>query len=84
MTTSLSEIKIRKMYTTGQLALLLKVAPRTVSKWFDAGLFKHGSYKLPESNDRRITHEGLVAFLAEQNMPPVEWFFLPDKPEEKK
>ena len=47
--------------TTGEVAELLEVAPRTVSKWFDDGKFP-GGYVLPGSKDRRITWNGLTAF----------------------
>jgi hypothetical protein len=47
--------------TTGEVAELLEVAPRTVSKWFDAGKFP-GGYVLPGSKDRRITWAGLTVF----------------------
>jgi len=29
-----------KVFTTGQVAKICKVAPRTVSKWFDSGRFE--------------------------------------------
>ena len=29
-----------KVFTTGQVAKICKVAPRTVSKWFDSGRLK--------------------------------------------
>ena len=28
---------MKKVFTTGQVAKICKVAPRTVSKWFDSG-----------------------------------------------
>ena len=34
-----------KVFTTGQVAKICKVAPRTVSKWFDSGRLK----RLPDS-----------------------------------
>jgi excisionase family DNA binding protein len=57
----------KKVLTTGEVAKILKVAPRTVSKWFDAGKLK--GYRLEGSNDRRIPIEALEAFCLEHNMP---------------
>ena len=56
-----------KVYTTGQVAKICKMAPRTVSKWFDSGLLK--GYRIPGSQDRRIPHKYLVQFLKEHGMP---------------
>ena len=36
-----------KVFTTGQVAKICKVAPRTVSKWFDSGRLK--GYRIPGS-----------------------------------
>ncbi len=57
---------MNKIYTTGQIAKLCDVAPRTVSKWFDDGLLN--GYKLPGSLDRRVPREDLKAFLRAGNM----------------
>ena len=59
-----------KVYTTGQVAKICKVAPRTVSKWFDSGRLK--GYRIPGSQDRRIPREYLIKFLKEHGMPLVE------------
>lgn len=56
-----------KVFTTGQVAKICKVAPRTVSKWFDSGRLK--GYRIPGSQDRRIPREYLIKFLKEHNMP---------------
>jgi len=56
-----------KVYTTGQVAKICKVAPRTVSKWFDSGRLK--GYRIPGSQDRRIPREYLIRFLKEHGMP---------------
>ena len=53
-----------KVFTTGQVAKICKVAPRTVSKWFDSGRLK--GYRIPGSQDRRIPREYLIRFLKEQ------------------
>jgi len=56
-----------KVFTTGQVAKICKVAPRTVSKWFDSGRLK--GYRIPGSQDRRIPREFLIRFLKEHGMP---------------
>jgi excisionase family DNA binding protein len=58
---------MKKVFTTGQVAQMCKVAPRTVSKWFDSGQLK--GYRIPGSQDRRIPREQLVKFLKENQMP---------------
>src|SRR5262245_11350402 len=57
----------RSVFTTGQVAKICKVAPRTVSKWFDSGKLR--GYRIPGSQDRRIPREHLIRFLKEHNMP---------------
>jgi excisionase family DNA binding protein len=56
-----------KVFTTGQVAKICKVAPRTVSKWFDSGRLK--GYRIPGSQDRRIPREYLIRFLKDHGMP---------------
>ena len=56
-----------KVFTTGQVAKICKVAPRTVSKWFDSGRLK--GYRIPGSQDRRIPLTYLINFLKEHGMP---------------
>ena len=58
---------MKKVFTTGQVAKICKVAPRTVSKWFDSGRLK--GYRIPGSQDRRIPREQLIRFLKEHSMP---------------
>lgn len=58
---------MKKVYTTGQVAKICKVAPRTVSKWFDSGRLR--GYRIPGSQDRRIPREHLLRFLKEHGMP---------------
>ena len=55
-----------KVFTTGQVAKICKVAPRTVSKWFDSGRLK--GYRIPGSQDRRIPREYLIRFLKEHGV----------------
>ena len=44
--------KGKNVLTTGDVAKICNVAPRTVSKWFDSGQLK--GYRIPGSKDRRI------------------------------
>ena len=57
----------KPVFTTGQVAKICKVAPRTVSKWFDSGTLR--GYRIPGSQDRRIPREHLIRFLKEYGMP---------------
>jgi uncharacterized protein (TIGR02996 family)/excisionase family DNA binding protein len=68
---------IKKVFTTGQVAKILQVGPRTVAKWFDSGKLK--GYRIPGSNDRRIPREHLLRFIREQGLfaPPPESHFRP-------
>ena len=58
---------MKKVFTTGQVAKICKVAPRTVSKWFDSGAL-HG-YRIPGSKDRRIPLNQLIRFMKQHGMP---------------
>lgn len=58
---------MKKVFTTGQIAKICKVAPRTVSKWCDTGRLNH--YRIPGSMDRRVPREELLKFLKAHNMP---------------
>jgi len=57
----------RDVLTTGQVARICHVAPRTVSKWFDTGRLR--GYRIPGSRDRRIPVSQLRAFMRAHNMP---------------
>src|SRR5947208_2002972 len=59
--------KQRQVFTTGQVAKICQVAPRTVSKWFDSGKLK--GYRIPGSQDRRIPRDHLIRFLKDNGMP---------------
>lgn len=61
---------MRSIFTTGQAAKICKVAPRTICKWFDSGRLT--GYRVPGSQDRRITRENLIRFLKEHGMPHQE------------
>ena len=59
--------KGKNVLTTGDVARICNVAPRTVSKWFDSGQLR--GYRIPGSKDRRIPVSELVRFMKTNNMP---------------
>jgi excisionase family DNA binding protein len=59
--------KGKNVLTTGEVAKICNVAPRTVSKWFDNGQIK--GYRIPGSKDRRIPVAELVRFMKIHDMP---------------
>ena len=62
--------KGKNVLTTGEVAKICNVAPRTVSKWFDTGQLK--GYRIPGSKDRRIPATELMRFMKVHNMPLTE------------
>jgi excisionase family DNA binding protein len=62
--------KGKNVLTTGDVAKICHVAPRTVSKWFDNGQLK--GYRIPGSKDRRIPVSELMRFMKVHNMPTAE------------
>jgi excisionase family DNA binding protein len=59
--------KMKDVLTTGEVAKICNVAPRTVSKWFDSGTLR--GYRIPGSKDRRIPLNQLIRFMKQHNMP---------------
>ena len=59
--------KGKNVLTTGEVAKICNVAPRTVSKWFDTGQLK--GYRIPGSRDRRIPLNELKRFMKEYDIP---------------
>lgn len=57
----------REVLTTGEVARICRVAPRTVSKWVDTGKLR--GYRIPGSRDRRILLTQLVAFMRVHDIP---------------
>lgn len=55
------------MLTTGEVARICRVAPRTVTKWFDSGKLR--GYRIPGSRDRRIPRRQLIAFMRAHEIP---------------
>src|SRR5438270_9279132 len=64
---AMSSTKLKDVLTTGEVAKICNVAPRTVSKWFDSGAL-HG-YRIPGSKDRRIPLNQLIRFMKQHGMP---------------
>ena len=60
-------IRRKEVLTTGEVARICHVAPRTVSKWFDSGKLK--GYRIPGSRDRRIPRSQLIQFMRAHGMP---------------
>ena len=63
-------LKRKDVLTTGEVAQICHVAPRTVTKWFDAGRLK--GYRIPGSRDRRIPCSELIRFMKAHDMPTDE------------
>ena len=57
----------KNVLTTGEVAKICNVAPRTVSKWFDSGQLR--GYRIPGSKDRRIPVDHLLRFMRAHGMP---------------
>lgn len=57
----------KEVLTTGEVAKICNVAPRTVSKWFDSGSLK--GYRIPGSRDRRIPSAELLKFMRAHGIP---------------
>lgn len=57
----------KDVLTTGQVAQICSVAPRTVTKWFDSGQL--GGYRIPGSKDRRIPLNELIRFMKAHDIP---------------
>lgn len=56
--------------TIAQVAKILKVSPRHVSRLFDSGRLR--GYRIPGSQDRRIPRNSLLRFLEEPGLPTEE------------
>lgn len=73
MTTHVDNVNItagtlgRDVFTSGMVARICGVAPRTVSKWFDTGQLR--GYRIPGSQDRRITRRQLNEFFRANSLP---------------
>ncbi len=63
----MATVKAKDVLTTGEVAKICNVAPRTVSKWFDSGALS--GYRIPGSKDRRIPLNQLIRFMKLHGMP---------------
>ncbi|RMH14494.1 MAG: response regulator [Planctomycetota bacterium] len=61
----------KDVLTTGEVAKICNVAPRTVSKWFDSGQL--GGYRIPGSKDRRIPVAELHRFMKAHGIPLADF-----------
>lgn len=57
----------KPVLTTGDVARICHVAPRTVSKWVDSGKLR--GYRIPGSRDRRIPVDHLISFMRAHGIP---------------
>ena len=60
-------VEAKKVYTTGEVADIVGVNFRTVSRWIDKGIMK--GYKIPGRGDHRVTESGLLHFLQKNDIP---------------
>ena len=68
--------KGKNVLSTGEVARICHVSPRTVQKWFDTKLIN--GYRIPGSRDRRIPREELIRFMQANNIPiPAAFINLP-------
>lgn len=70
-------LRKKDILTTGEVARLCHVAPRTVSKWFDTGQLR--GYRIPGSKDRRIPVDQLLRFMHAHGMPTDGLVIGPDR-----
>ncbi|MCE5324780.1 MAG: helix-turn-helix domain-containing protein [Planctomycetaceae bacterium] len=64
------DLREKHLLTTGDVARICHVAPRTVSKWFDTGKLR--GFRIPLSRERRIPMENLICFMHEYGLPLTE------------
>jgi len=64
---AISMAKGNKVLSSGEVAKVCHVAPRTAQKWIDAGLLK--GYRIPGSRDRRVPVEEMIRFMKQHGMP---------------
>jgi len=57
----------RDVLTSGMVAKVCNVAPRTVTAWFDSGRLR--GYRIPDSKDRRIPRAEVIRFCRANGMP---------------
>ena len=73
---SRESLRRKPVLTVGEIALLCRVAPRTVSAlWFDTGRLK--GFRIPGSQDRRVYRADLIRFAEENGLTEVADFLAP-------
>ncbi len=55
-----------KIFTITEAAKICKVAPRTISRWFDSGMLK--GYRIPGTAEIRVPREFLIEFMKRRGM----------------
>ncbi len=65
MATKLGARMSKGYLTTGKIAKMFKVAPRTVAKWIDTGMMK--GTKIPGGKHRRVEPSEVVRFAEEHH-----------------
>lgn len=61
---------MNKSYSSGDVAKICNVTPRTIIRWISAG--KLNSFKLPGRGNNRVAEDDLIAFLHANQMPIPE------------
>jgi excisionase family DNA binding protein len=68
----LRDITRVELFTTGEVARVCHVSPRTAQGWIDRGVLQ--GFRLPGgSKDRRVPRASLAKFLRESGMPAPPW-----------
>lgn len=66
MITGPSPIPRKAVFTTGEVAAVLRTSIQRVDRWIDGGDL--AGYRIPGSTARRVTRESLVAFARERGI----------------
>ena len=59
--------KVKKLYTTGEVAKICNLSQQTVIRCFDAGRVE--GFRIPGSKFRGIPHESLIKFMQSNDIP---------------
>ena len=59
--------KVKKLYTTGEVAKICNLSQQTIIRCFDAGRVE--GFRIPGSKFRRIPHESLIKFMQSNDIP---------------
>ena len=61
------DLRVKSVYTTGEVAQICKVSQQTVIRCFDNGRLK--GFRVPGSRFRRIPHDSLLTFMKSNQIP---------------